>query len=1115
MANNYSQPFGYPYAYPPPQPQQQEEQQHAPPPNVFANIPGLQPAALPGINLTSHAQNSQQPPLPQGTSPWPQLPPDPNAWLHLFQQNGMIPPPPLPGLAFPSPSLPHTPQHVAFPPPFPPPNQLLMPHGKPHGATSASERIKEVMDSDREDGELSDRESSPSLADQLPPFREEAKQFVKLLHSHNIGYQVLAKEDLDTEQLRQMYQSLNLPSEPAPILPPKVNSTSSASLAVQPAVLTKPLPKAVVPVIKTTTVPAVSAQAAPSPTAPGDRKDYIARLQAAKKAKQAGGTKPSPAEQMQPAETVKPLPSAIAAQSVSTPSAKQPVTDEQRARNTELIKQRLQALRGKQKPALPDSSSTVSKPVSQADSGVSTPVRQAQTATLPGLPGIPALPGPPSSIPRKRTVPSDSADGSTSGGAVTPYTRPLGRSPHATHEEDDSMIIDVSDDESNGSEMDIDNDQTTQKPMITTLSGPNTPGPQTPSGQARNAELVEKEKQLAEMKLVLKRKFAEKREKQKAAAAAGTISTPQVLTPSVPVLPASAPFSQVPAQTLSNTRVGSVDAKRLRRAEIQSRLPSFDTETANNTSKIAQLTKEIEQLMAHNEQIAKDKALLIAELESLGVDTEGMSHAELQAKKHEIERETSPEKESLGQKDVVSQQSPKIQPSNVQVLAPKPPTSTTTKADAIQEVEPKASTTVQGHVPGGYASLPGLGAATRQPPESKSAPPSQNAQLGVSIPDMTATGGNGDAAATHHSMAPAVEFAEHPDTYLADTPLDDGEDFYSPPSADMDLDIAPPPADASVGVSNATPKSVSEDSELDMSESSEGELEEEEEYEPNEPMANADALSQAAQLHETATQSVNASQISTEDEETYEPPDVEEETSEMKSKDASAVKDVIPGPAEAGEGAMDIETSSDSSNDSDSDSEDDTTSEPDKDVATPANNLAENTANITDDIAPELQPELVTVPPVADLEEIVAKDENTSPRFTPYESPLRMFKSYRYHPSYAQDVAGGFLSWTYSHQIDPERVLCQYEASGGTCNDPECPNQHFRDIGITGEKLLVQLGTANPGKTPEEKQKWNDGLRGVLKELRTKNIKDPNGIAVEIANYRRQFLNDITRVVNL
>lgn len=61
----------------------------------------------------------------------------------------------------------------------------------------------------------------------------------------------------------------------------------------------------------------------------------------------------------------------------------------------------------------------------------------------------------------------------------------------------------------------------------------------------------------------------------------------------------------------------------------------------------------------------------------------------------------------------------------------------------------------------------------------------------------------------------------------------------------------------------------------------------------------------------------------------------------------------------------------------------------------------------------------------------------------------------------------------------------------------------------------MQLGTANPGKTPEERQQWNDGLKLVLQELRRKSIKDPNGIAVEIANYRRQFLKDDTRVVNL
>jgi hypothetical protein len=61
----------------------------------------------------------------------------------------------------------------------------------------------------------------------------------------------------------------------------------------------------------------------------------------------------------------------------------------------------------------------------------------------------------------------------------------------------------------------------------------------------------------------------------------------------------------------------------------------------------------------------------------------------------------------------------------------------------------------------------------------------------------------------------------------------------------------------------------------------------------------------------------------------------------------------------------------------------------------------------------------------------------------------------------------------------------------------------------------VQLGTANPGKTPADRQQWNDGLRRVLQELRKKSIKDPNGIAAEIAKFRRQFLNDDSRVVNL
>jgi hypothetical protein len=77
-----------------------------------------------------------------------------------------------------------------------------------------------------------------------------------------------------------------------------------------------------------------------------------------------------------------------------------------------------------------------------------------------------------------------------------------------------------------------------------------------------------------------------------------------------------------------------------------------------------------------------------------------------------------------------------------------------------------------------------------------------------------------------------------------------------------------------------------------------------------------------------------------------------------------------------------------------------------------------------------------------------------------------MFKSYRYHPNFANDVEGGFLSLTYSHQIDPEKPLCPYEAVGGTCNDPQCVGQHFKDMGISGQYEDDSLVSTPPPHKP-------------------------------------------------
>lgn len=70
--------------------------------------------------------------------------------------------------------------------------------------------------------------------------------------------------------------------------------------------------------------------------------------------------------------------------------------------------------------------------------------------------------------------------------------------------------------------------------------------------------------------------------------------------------------------------------------------------------------------------------------------------------------------------------------------------------------------------------------------------------------------------------------------------------------------------------------------------------------------------------------------------------------------------------------------------------------------------------------------------------------------FTPYESPLKQFRAYRFHPSFKQDVPGGLKSKTYSHKIDLMNEFCRYELAGGICNDPTCDSQHFRDIDLPG-----------------------------------------------------------------
>lgn len=89
-------------------------------------------------------------------------------------------------------------------------------------------------------------------------------------------------------------------------------------------------------------------------------------------------------------------------------------------------------------------------------------------------------------------------------------------------------------------------------------------------------------------------------------------------------------------------------------------------------------------------------------------------------------------------------------------------------------------------------------------------------------------------------------------------------------------------------------------------------------------------------------------------------------------------------------------------------------------------------------------------PMLADIKQVQALESNRKMgHFTPYQSPLKQFKSYRYHPQYLKEVSNGFRSLTYSHTINPEIPLCRYELNG-VCNDDSCQNQHLRSIVLSG-----------------------------------------------------------------
>ncbi|OIW30861.1 hypothetical protein CONLIGDRAFT_293095 [Coniochaeta ligniaria NRRL 30616] len=143
----------------------------------------------------------------------------------------------------------------------------------------------------------------------------------------------------------------------------------------------------------------------------------------------------------------------------------------------------------------------------------------------------------------------------------------------------------------------------------------------------------------------------------------------------------------------------------------------------------------------------------------------------------------------------------------------------------------------------------------------------------------------------------------------------------------------------------------------------------------------------------------------------------------------------------------------------------------------------------------------------------VAPKPNSS--FVPYESPLRYFRAFKFHPEFNKFVPGGQKSLTYSNKIDPRKELCPSELQGGACPRGEaCEFQHLSSIGISDEQILVELGRSDD-YTGEQKSRFIAGLKELLQNFRANQVRDFDTIANGIIEFRSRFLGDKSKILPL
>ncbi|KAJ5536695.1 hypothetical protein N7513_009881 [Penicillium frequentans] len=993
--------------------------------------------------------------------------------------------------------------------------------------------------------EMQKRESTTAALKDSPlsrsaiQLRVQAQGALLSLVPHNIQYNELVAEGLNPAILRELYKQVGI-KVTTEAEKPVQNSTAQVPVSIKPAQAATP-PKVDDIRPKSTAATPISASvtsSAPQSDSgkPMERKEVIARMLAAKAAKSSeAATKAVPNESQSVAATPTPTPSSTSSDAKAK-SIAVPMREKNKAQ-TELARQRIeelkrQALLKSQQKAQLSRPSNVSQvdqaadspssaaPVAQHPLPVRPPVAQpSESATIPGLfmTGLKQDAGLQTPTETSQGVVIDSAPVSRAGQRKRPrasdfdepdaaYKKQLG---HGTGHlrPADRVVIEFSDDDEDESlygdepdSMDVDSNHEIEAQAATILDNSrpslqkypsSSSTPQGLSWQSDNENMRQKDLEIQAMhrKIAL---LEQQRKARKAKEAANRIESPRTVDDSATSSSAenSSPMDVYEAET-------SVSASTAKAAAGTS---TTMTSFADQSNLIDSFSESSVRVLASLDSAQLDsirsKVLHMKDIESdlSGLDPETMGRdSRLAACRDELDKLLF---EIIKTKGVREKKVPLIE--EMKNLAHESGGLSLEVLDELRrQAKSKQQLLTQTELPSSSEVFRSsdreendIGETDASVPHSLATAPlvAQEAEVNLSINQANDLAASRSSPSQSESSGSAMDESEDVSSPREDSPSDEEPTTLGEPQIlDFVASSTPPHDETSILGSNYIVPT--KDGAVDALSTGQGSNQESPTEPPAMPLAEGPSLdlTQHNIMEDSDNQDVDTEQslressAASEESEAYEPP--EPETTEEPNSPYSPP--FSPAPLE----------------------------DPDNDMA------------ILDDLPVDKPLTGASQVPVSEPQPdsqvgILGNQTSSTPatsnsKFTPYVSPLRSFKAYRYHPGYTEDVSDGYRSLTYSHDIDSMNYFCPYELAGGVCNDRSCQFQHFRDMTLSDDKILIEMGSVREGETEEEKEKYLAGLKEIINEMRRDKVKDFSTVAAEIAAYRRRFLQDPSRVLSL